>query len=172
MCVMFSHSFMPLPDVILYLHSMDRGWETAWETWKAYPQLTITLMKIMFNPSTLDDKDIEAMERFVIILYDRTSEEQDINKARMALFCHKGQTIKLYSTIESSLDSAHQEMYITEYNMLGSDFVLAHQELPCPSQWGCSQDTTWLPKWTGASNSCTELLRCTCKNCGQKCNRI
>ena len=40
-------------------------------------------------PLTLDDEALEAFEKFVVIMYDRSSSATEVNEARLELYAHK-----------------------------------------------------------------------------------
>ena len=55
--------------------------KTAWSTWNALPDLTDTLLTLSSSTSFIEEDVIHIIERFVILMYDRTSTCHDINKA-------------------------------------------------------------------------------------------
>ncbi len=61
------------------------GKRTAWAVWTALPQLTQTLTDLSTAPDHIDEDAMHTIERFVILLYDRTSTATDIDKARRKL---------------------------------------------------------------------------------------
>ena len=66
-----------------------RGKTSAWETWKAFPEVTESF-KILSNcPSRITENDLTLIERFVILMYDRSLLNTDINSARRQLFTKK-----------------------------------------------------------------------------------
>jgi len=48
----------------------------------------------MHDPTTENKEDVQTIEIFIILLYNRMSSEKDINQARKALFCQKGRSIE------------------------------------------------------------------------------
>lgn len=74
----------------MYSIQFCRTWEkTAWTTWNTLPQLTDTLLKLSCAPSDIPEDAMLVIERFVIILYDRTIICTDIDKARQRLFAKR-----------------------------------------------------------------------------------
>jgi hypothetical protein len=62
----------------------------AWNTWNIFPGLSQSLealAKEPFQKLTLSSDIFSMIERFVILMYDKTSPLQSVNDARMALFC-------------------------------------------------------------------------------------
>lgn len=67
-----------------------RGKKTAWDVWNVFPELTPVLKAMMKLPEDVDDTCLEVIERFVILLYDRTSSLSKVNEVRQELFFKKG----------------------------------------------------------------------------------
>ena len=63
--------------------------KTAWTTSNALPELTDVLLKLSSAPSVIEEDIIHTIERFVILMYDRTSTCHDIDKARRKIFAKK-----------------------------------------------------------------------------------
>ena len=52
-------------------------------------EVTQTFENLLNDPNSIGD-NITAIERFVIVTYDRTSSEVNINQARKVMFAQKG----------------------------------------------------------------------------------
>ena len=63
-----------------------RGKKTAWDTWMVFPELTAVLRSLKCSPANVADDSMEVIERFVVLLYDRTSRLPKVNEARQELF--------------------------------------------------------------------------------------
>lgn len=64
--------------------------KSVWHTWELYPEITPTLQFLADNPFyqlTVDSDHFKCLERFTVILYDKLSPLDAINKARMEIFC-------------------------------------------------------------------------------------
>ena len=55
-------------------------------TWNSFPEFTAVLLELAHGPAEISDQCMHVIERFVILIYDRTSACTDINKARKKLF--------------------------------------------------------------------------------------
>ena len=53
------------------------------------PEITDTFLEVLVNPESLE-LNMKMNERFIIILYDRTSSEDEVNAARKVMFASKG----------------------------------------------------------------------------------
>lgn len=58
------------------------GKKTAWTIWTVLPELTDALLKLSSAPSGTPDDVMHTIERFVILLYDRTSTCKAIDKGQ------------------------------------------------------------------------------------------
>ena len=63
--------------------------KTAWSTCNALPDLTDVLLTLSRAPSFIEEDVIHIIERFVILMYDRTGTCHDINKTRRKFFRRK-----------------------------------------------------------------------------------
>ena len=63
-----------------------KGKKSAWDTWKVYDEITATFLALSAGPSNITDEEVARLERFTILLYDRTSHLTSIDEARKHLF--------------------------------------------------------------------------------------
>ena len=143
---------------------------TAWKIWTLYPDVSEAFAMLSNRPS---DEDIETslplLERFVVLLYHRTSNCDDVNSCRRELFCN-GRAI---DNIPPTQDALHQHVrraaYIGGY-VWGSS-LLPVMDLPSFETYGWNADAT--PHWTNlpqASKGLQELVKCGCtKGCSGNC---
>ena len=61
---------------------VGHGNKSAWATWNSFPELTNALLNLSQSPTEIPEHCMQTIERFVILLYDRTSTCTDVNKAR------------------------------------------------------------------------------------------
>ncbi|KAG7168707.1 hypothetical protein Hamer_G024836 [Homarus americanus] len=47
--------------------------KAAWATWNAFPEVTTAFLSLASTPSELPDGVLSTLERFIVLLYDRTS---------------------------------------------------------------------------------------------------
>ena len=103
-------------------------------------------------------ESVENIERYVVLLYDRSSERLRVDAARKDLFTRKGRSIDNIPPSSSALQQHIQQQALDK-----------QQESPSPGSWGWkrSKDGPWEPFWTTlqqASESCAELVKCGCKS--------
>ena len=70
-----------------------RGKKTAWDTWMVFPELTPVLRNLKSSPANITDDSMDVSERFVVLLYDRTSSLTKVNEARQELFSKKSRNL-------------------------------------------------------------------------------
>ena len=102
---------------------VGHGKKTAWNTWNVLPELTGVLVQLSCAPSDIPEGVMLTIERFVILLYDRTSICTDINKARQKLFA-KRNNIKQISPTRAAL-----EQHVKRATYQGGH-VWGHQVIP------------------------------------------
>ena len=70
-----------------------RGKKTAWDTWQSYPEATEAFEDLLLMQGDISDPTMSVLERFVVLLYDRTSDITEVNEARKQLFTQKSRTL-------------------------------------------------------------------------------
>lgn len=143
-----------------------KGKKTAWLTWSNFPDVTAALLKLTTPLDFISDETMHLLERFVILLYDRTSEHISVNSVRQYFFTLKGWQI---SSIPPTHDALLQHVKRAAYQSghVWSQTLVVEPALPCPSEWGWHlENAKWHPLWMTipeADKCCPELLRCGCK---------
>ena len=61
--------------------------------WEAFPKITDALTRLSLDSADIADDDLTLIERFVVLLYDRTGSTASVNGARGWLFTKKGRSI-------------------------------------------------------------------------------
>ena len=139
-----------------------------------YPSVTGAFMELAATPINVSEECISHLERFVVLLYDRSSTKVHVNDARKQLFVQKGRVFDAIPPTKASL-LAHTKRTAYQAGYCWSRMLAPSLLLPSPSQWGWIQkEGRWQPFWTPPSEairSCRELLRCGCQksNCRTKC---
>ena len=121
----------------------------------------------------VEEDATQTIERFVILLYDRTSTSTDVNKARCKLFAMKN-NVQLIPPTSAALKQ-HVRRALYQDGHVWGQALLPAPALPSPTDWGWVQtsEQTYEPHWTTlpeASEVCRELVSCKCqKGCTKKC---
>ena len=145
---------------------VGHGKKTAWNTWSVLPELTGALVKLSCAPSDIPEDVMLTVERFVILLYDRTSTCTDINKARQKVFA-KRNNIKRIPPTRAALEQ-HVKRATYQGGHVWGQSLQTTPVLPSPTNWGWTRtdDGLYEPNWTilpEASQVCYELVSCKCK---------
>ena len=118
-----------------------------------------------------------VLERFVILMYDRTSDITSVNKARKALFTQKNCPIEKIPPTHGAL-TQHVKRAVYQGGHIWGQMCIPCPEIPEPGDWGWKmiKQDQWEPLWTTeseASDICKELVKCGCKKgCRGNCKCI
>ena len=154
------------------------GKKKAWQHWQTYDHITTTFASLSSNPpQEISDSHYAELERFVVLLYNRTSASTEVNDVRRVLFTQKGRTIENIPPTQAAL-TQHVRRAVYQGGHIWGQALIARPEYPDPSSWGWNKkqsgtSTTWTPLWSTlppASATCIELLCCGCtKGCHGRC---
>ena len=118
----------------------------------------------------------KLLERYTVVLYDKSSNVENIDKARKILYCQKDKTME---SIPPTQDALLQHIRRVTYQAgIWSTCDKSEQKLPSPEGWGWTfnrEAQVWTPIWITrpiASKACSELIRCGCKSksgCSSRC---
>jgi len=175
-------------NALLFLHAFSgydtvssfagRGKKTAWEIWKIYDEVSPAFYTLASNPDLKSiSEQLEVLERFVLLMYNRTSTEMKVNEAWKQLFSQKSRSIDGIPPTPAALVE-HMKRAAYQAGYLWAQMFVAVPNLPSPSEWGWVQTANGglEVKWTAlpeASHACRELLRCGCKSgCRNKCKCV
>ncbi|XP_076078833.1 uncharacterized protein LOC143048849 [Mytilus galloprovincialis] len=160
--LLFFHAFSGCDQVSSF---SNRGKKIAWDTWLSFDAVTEDFKLLTF--------------KFVVLMYDRTSECLGVDAARKDLFMRKGRSIENMSPSSAAL---HQHIKRAAYQagFCWGQALVKLQETPSPSIWGWkrNKEGLWEPFWTAlqqASESCAELIKCGCKSengCRGRCKCV
>ena len=152
---------------------VGHGKKTAWTTWNALPQLTEAMLTLSHVLSDIQEDVMHPSERFVILLYDRTSTCTDIDKARRKLFTNNTNVKQIPPTRAALKQHVKRANY--QEGHVWDQSLLATPALPLLTSWAWmkTEDGLYKPNWTTlpmASKACYELVSCKCKKgCMRRC---
>jgi 5'-3' exonuclease len=155
------------------------GKKNAWEAWKCFQDVTHAFTYLALHPYTdikVDSQDFQLLERFTVIMYDKTSELEHVNETRKMLFCQKGKTMEALPPTQDAL-LQHLKRVVYQSGIWCTSEKI-QQQTPSPEGWGWTfneENNAWAPVWNilpVASKACSELVKCGCKSqsgCGGRC---
>ena len=145
-----------------------KGKKSAWEAWNVYPEVTSAFLKLltMTSEETVDEVTFATLQRYVVILYDRTSDCTDLDSARRRMFTHKYRTPDLLPPTSDAFmqhvkRAVHQSVHCWGQSLAKQP--TAHDASSCG--W-VKEGDKWVPVWTmipRLSQVCEELVKCACK---------
>ena len=142
------------------------GKKTGYNTWKCYTEVTSALCNLSAQPENILEDDSALIERFVILMYSRTSPLTLVNQARQIFFAQGNRIIENIPPTQSALQQ-HMKRAAYQAGHVWGQSLVAIQEFPSPEDWGWqTANDEWTPTWSTlpeASKSCQELIRCACK---------
>lgn len=90
----FFHAFSGC-DTTSAFHGV--GKKTAWEAWNSYQDVIDAFVHIYnhpFVPIVLSSPEFQLLERFTVVMYDKSSSTESVNVARRELFTKKQRTLE------------------------------------------------------------------------------
>ena len=153
-----------------------RGKRTAWDTWLAYPEATLAFAHISLPVVFIPDDVSDIFERFVVLMYRRTSSNSTVNQERKELFTSLNRSIDNIPPTSAAL-TQHVLRAAYQAGHCWGQALIGVVDLPSPDKWGWIRaNDEWLPLWSllsEASLACRELLRCGCKRqCSTACKCV
>ena len=73
--------------------SVELEKKTAWDVWEIFPQVTTVFSSLSKNFCNITDGSLDILERFVVLLYSKTSEAERVNEVRQELFA-RGRSVE------------------------------------------------------------------------------
>ena len=66
-----------------------KGMKSAWQTWDVFDEVTETFSNLSQFPTEVTDTYLKTAERFVLLVYDRSSAATGVDEARLHMFARK-----------------------------------------------------------------------------------
>ena len=155
---------------------IGRSKKTAWDVWNAFHDVTPAFVTLSTVPVTIDDDTFQRLQRFVVLLYDRTSSETDVNIARKVLFSKKSRQMNTIPPTKGALRE-HCKRAAYQAGYVWGQSLLSTPELPSPDEWGWTKrEGLWAPFWTSmpeAAQGVQAIMKCGCKKgCTARCKCV
>ena len=124
-------------------------------------------------PPTVNNNEMDILEKFVVIMYDRSSTATGVNNARLDMFARKQRP---YQAIPPTRSALLQHVKRAAYQAVSvwSQSTLRQPETQSPADWGWANNgDLWNVVWTTFPpivESCQQLTKCGCKSdCHGRC---
>ena len=127
------HAFTGCDQTSSFAHY---GKKTAWEAWGAFNEVTAAFQALS-NAPTVDvvDEVMPILERYVTIMYDRTSACMKVNDARRDQFTRKGRDIEAIPPTSDALRQ-HAKRSTYQAGHCWGNSLVPSPPFPCSSEWG------------------------------------
>lgn len=153
------------------------GKKTSWKVWMSFREIDCVWNQLCTGTSDIDDECHNLLQRFIVLLYDKTSDIQNINECRRVLFTRKNRAIE---NIPPTADALRQHIKRAAFQArIWNNSLDSQYTVPSPTNWGWSQTSegSYQPVWTTipeVSKHSVELTSCTCrKRCtSEKCKCV
>ena len=126
----------------------------------------VRVLELSNNPDDVSEVWLRKLERFVVLLYDRTSTKMRIIEACQQLFSQEEKSIESIPPTKA-LHTQHNRRAAYQGGHCWGHAIVPVMNLLCSSRWGwIKTDSGWKPLWTtlpDVSSSCDALLTCPCK---------
>nr|XP_047127620.1 uncharacterized protein LOC124808522 [Hydra vulgaris] len=159
--------------------------KVAWNLWNNRDEEIISafcspicgfiLFFSLSSPSTrvISPDTFLKFERYVILLYDKTSSTTDLTVCRKILFTKNSQQSEGLPPIKDALFQ-HLKRAVFQGSIIWGQSLVPQQILPEATKWGWKKtNNAMTPLWMTlpeAPKSCIELIKCRCKkSCGTQC---
>ena len=114
-------------------------------------------------PLILDDDALETFEKFVVILYDRSSSATEVNEARLELYARKQRSLDSIPPTQAGL-LQHAKRAAYQAGVIWSQSTVSQPEAQSPKNWGWIQEAdVWKIFWSALppiAPVCQELTKC------------
>ena len=124
------------------------GKKTAWQVWTSMENLHPLFNRLSNAPTEITSQDMDALERFVIVLYSKTCSVSRVNEARKILFAHGNRHIENIPPTVAAL-TQHVKRAVYQAGHVWGQAHICNPSLPSPSDWGWQQggDGQWFSHW-------------------------
>lgn len=129
-----------------------------------------------FRELDLEDSRFRLLERYTVVVYDKTCQVTSVNEARKEMFSQRSKSMESIPPTQSALlEHSKRAAYQTG---IWATCDISLQHAPSPENWGWTmkrESQSWNPVWTTmpmASKACSEVLKCGSqseKGCGGRC---
>ena len=168
--ILFFHAFTGCDTVSAF---RGKGKKSAWQTWDVFPEVSEVFMKLSSHPTLVEKEDTKKLEKFVVLMYDRSSSTEKVDDARLELFVRKQRS---YEAIPPTHEALVQHTRRAAYQAA----CIWSRSLECnigeesPGDWGWKKEGDfWRVVWSSlppVATSCQEFTKCQCKTpCHGRC---
>ena len=141
------------------------GKKSPWQIWNTFEDVTKAFLDLNSGPESVSEDTAKLLERFVVLLYDKTSMCTSVNELRKELFTRGRSIDKIPPTSGTLLQHDNRTLYQGGQVWGNCRFKELRLDDP-PLGWIRDKDERYVPLWTldaTASEACRQLVKCKCK---------
>lgn len=130
--ILFFHTFTGCDTVSAF---RNKGKNTAWQTWDICPEASPIFAKLSQYPPILDDGDLEILEKFVVLMYDRSSTAANVDETRLDMFDRKQRLYEAIPPTKAAL-LQHTKRAAYQAGCIWAQSTQPQPEAESPADWG------------------------------------
>lgn len=157
--MLFFHAFTGCDVVSAF---RGKGKKSAWQIWG----VSHVFSKLSQYLPVVDDEDLKSLEKFVVMMYDRSSTAEGIDDARLDMFARKQRPYEAIPPTQSALKQ-HVKHAAYQAGCIWSQSTVRQPEIQTPANWGWTKKgDLWQIIWTELppiAESCQQLTKSGCK---------
>ena len=127
--MLFFHAFT-VCDVVSAFRG--KGKKSAWQTWDVCDDASGVFSKPSQYPAVVDDEDLKTLEKFVVMMYDRSSTAEGVDDARLDMFARKQRPCEAIPPTRSALKQ-HVKRAAYQAGCIWSQSIVRQPEMPTPA---------------------------------------
>ncbi len=125
-----------------------KGKKSAWLTWDVCDEVSETFTKLSHCPTEVSDDGLQKLEKFIVLMYDRSSSASGVYEARLVLFACKQKTYDAIPPTRGALKE-HAKRAAYQAGIIWGQAIVTNPETCSPADWGWTQNgDTWQICWT------------------------
>ena len=149
------------------------GKPTAWKTWLVMPEVTTMFKRLNNCPTDISAQDFEMLEKFVCVMYDRSTPVHRVKAARRHLFTKRDCDYEHIPPTQNVLElHGYRSVYVGGH--MWGNALCRMLKLPSPALWKWKfVEGVWKVIWMSIdplSKECRLTNKCRCtKSCDGNC---
>ena len=159
-----------------FLHWLRCRFSIPWQreaVWDVCDEASGGLSKLSQYPPVVDDEDLKTLEKFVVMMYDRSSTTEGVDDVRLDMFARKQRPYEAIPPTRSVLKQ-HVKCAAYQAGCIWSQSTVRQPETPIAANWGWNKKgDLWQIVWTELppiAESCQQLNKCGCMSeCCSRC---
>ena len=144
-----------------------KGKKRFWAAWDSFQELTPVLIKLTESMLEPSESDLKILERYVALVYDKSTELSEINKVRQHLFASSLRAVDHIPPTQAALKYHLKRSLLQARTWFKMDCKHIKTLDPADYGWNKDKDNIWKPTWTDLPpiGKSRVFIKCLCKDC-------